>query len=63
MSGWDDAKLKTISYHLSGAAFDIVPVAGARGDEIKAAIGNLDFKNKFIDGEGGVKVWHTQFDE
>jgi hypothetical protein len=38
-------------------------VAGARGDETKAAIANLAYLNKFIDGEAGVKVWHAQFDE
>ena len=63
MSGWNDAKKATITLHLSGAAFDIQPVSGADGDDIKSAIGQLDGLRTFLDGEAGVKVWHVDFNE
>lgn len=63
MSGWDNAKKATFSLHLSGAAFDMQPVSGADGDDIKSAIGRLDGLRTFLDGEGGVKVWHVDFNE
>lgn len=61
MGSWSDAKLGTISYHLIGAAFDLAPVGGTLGTEIKNDIEKLENKNKFIDGEAGVAVWHVQF--
>jgi hypothetical protein len=63
MNSWTDAQLGALSFHLSGAAFDLAPVAGDQGDAIKAAINVLPNLNKFIDGESGVNVWHLQFDE
>lgn len=63
MSGWNETKLMKISYHLSGAAFDLSPVSGVIGEKMITAINSLSNLNKFLDGEGGVAVWHLQFNE
>ena len=64
MDAWTPAKLEKISYHLSGAAFDLSPVVGQKGAEIKKFIRTkLSHVHKFLDGENGVNVWHLQFTE
>ena len=63
MNTWSEAKLKAISYHLVGAAFDLLPVSDPNGTKIKTAIQQLANKRTFLDGESGVKVWHVDFNE
>ncbi len=63
MNGWDEAKCKTISYHITGAAFDLEVVTGTIGEDIKTYIKTLAHLNKFLERESGVAVWHLQFDE
>lgn len=60
---WDGSKLKALSYHLIGAAFDLQPVAGDAGQKIQTAIGNLPALRKFLQRESGVDVWHLEFME
>lgn len=61
MSGWTNAQLGGFSRHISGEAFDVRPVGGSRGDEIKAAIRALPKLELFLEREGGLTIWHAQF--
>lgn len=57
LSGWSDAKRVRLSRHFAGLAFDVRP-----GDEaIKTAIKALPNLVKFLDGEGGLTIWHAEF--
>ena len=55
-----DDELGRLSKHLSGAAFDIQPVAKDAA-KIKATIKGLKGLSKFLDKEGGLVRWHAQF--
>jgi hypothetical protein len=61
MNGWSDAQKARLSRHFSGQAFDVRPVAGAAGDAIKADMKNLADRRKFFDTEGGLTIWHVDF--
>jgi hypothetical protein len=56
-----DDVLRGLSKHLSGEAFDVVPVPGVRGDAIQERIGTLPGLDKFLHREGGLTRWHAQF--
>ncbi len=58
---WDTAKRRRLSWHLTGEAFDMKPVAGQQGADIIAYLKTLPHYNKFLDKEGGDIVWHAQF--
>jgi hypothetical protein len=60
LDGLSDDELNALSYHLSGDAFDVQPVA-EDAEKIKAAINELPGLHKFLDKEGGRVVWHAQF--
>jgi hypothetical protein len=62
MSGWNDARKMRLSRHFAGFAFDVQPVAGARGEAIKTAIRALSHLRRFLDTEGGMVIWHTEFE-
>ncbi len=55
-----DEQLGHLSRHLSGEAFDVLPVIEG-ADEIKATIRGLAGLDKFLDVEGGLLRWHAQF--
>ena len=55
-----DAQLAHLSKHLSGDAFDVQPVE-KDADEIKKAIRGLRGLSKFLEEEGGLVRWHSQF--
>lgn len=61
MEAWSDSERARISKHFSGDAFDVQPVAGARGEAIKVTIRKLPGLVKFLDREGGRIIWHAQF--
>lgn len=61
MSRWSDARKGRLSKHFSGEAWDVQPVAGAKGAAIKAAIRKLPGLVKFLEKEGGLVRWHAQF--
>lgn len=54
-------ELNRLSKHLSGDAFDVLPVTTADGDDIKATIRGLEGLDKFLEREGGLVRWHAQF--
>lgn len=63
MADWSDAQKARLSRHFSGQAFDIHPVAGAQGTRIKAAIRRLPHLRKFLENEGGLVIWHADFEK
>jgi hypothetical protein len=52
MSTWSDEQRRKLSRHFSGQAFDVQPVAGALGNQIKASMQNLPNRRYFTDNEG-----------
>ena len=63
MNGWSDAQKKTLSRHFSGQAFDVQPVAGTPGNLIKTGIKALPNLRKFLEQEGGLIIWHADFEK
>jgi hypothetical protein len=61
MDGWNDTQKNKISKHFSGQAFDVLPVTN-NADEIKDYIRELPHLANFLDHEGGLVVWHADFD-
>lgn len=62
MKGWSEAQQRNFSRHITGDAFDVQPVAGAQGNKIKEAIAKLPKLNWNTFTEGGLEIWHAQFD-
>jgi hypothetical protein len=62
MNGWDEGRQRKFSRHITGDAFDVRPVAGAVGDRIKGRMPMLPHVNKVFFKEGGLEIWHAQFD-
>jgi hypothetical protein len=62
MQAWTEAQKRNFSRHISGDAFDVQPVAGEVGKKIKDAIGKLPKLNWHTFSEGGLEIWHAQFD-
>jgi hypothetical protein len=61
MNGWTHEQLGGFSRHITGEAFDVQPVAGTVGADIKNAIKALPNIDLFLDREGGKIIWHAQF--
>lgn len=60
-------ELRKLSWHCSGDAFDLKPVAGDEGAQIKDKVRSLlgqritnGGHGKFLDSEGGLLRWHVQ---
>lgn len=62
MNSWSEAQQRNFSRHITGDAFDIQPVEGAQGEKIKQAISKLPKLNWHTFKEGGLEIWHAQFD-
>lgn len=62
MSSWSDDQKRNLSRHFSGQAFDVQPMNGTVGDDVKAAIKALPNLRKFLDNEGGLIIWHADFE-
>jgi hypothetical protein len=62
MAKWTDAQKKNLSPHFSGQAFDVHPVAGDQGTALKNAIPNLPNLRTFLEKEGGLVIWHADFE-
>lgn len=62
MQAWTEAQKRNFSRHISGDAFDVQPVAGEVGMKIKEAIGKLPKLTWHTFSEGGLEIWHAQFD-
>jgi hypothetical protein len=62
MNSWSEAQQRNFSRHITGDAFDVQPVAGAQGEKIKQAIATLPKLNWHTFQEGGLEIWHAQFD-
>lgn len=62
MNSWTEAQQRNFSRHITGDAFDVQPVAGAQGEKIKQAIAKLPKLNWHTFQEGGLEIWHAQFD-
>jgi len=63
MANWTDDQKSRFSRHFSGQAFDVQPVVGTRGGNIKVAIQSLPDLRKFLDNEGGLIIWHADFEK
>jgi hypothetical protein len=63
MNAWSDARKKNLSRHFSGQAFDVQPVAGTPGDLMKTAIKALPNLRTFLEKEGGLIIWHADFEK
>lgn len=61
MDGWTDDQKGNFSRHIVGLAFDVQPV-DENADEIKDYIRKLPHLHKFLDKEGGLTIWHADFD-
>ena len=62
MSSWTAAQQRNFSRHITGDAFDVQPVPGTQGEKIKQAIANLPKLDWHTFQEGGLEIWHAQFD-
>lgn len=62
MNSWTEAQQRNFSRHITGDAFDVQPVSGAQGERIKQAIAKLPKLNWHTFQEGGLEIWHAQFD-
>lgn len=66
LSGYSDADLRTLSWHLSGDAFDVQPVddpGGIRIGTLEALIKDhitAGGEAKFLQKEAGLTRWHCQ---
>lgn len=58
-----DAEVRKFSRHLTGDAFDILPVTGNNGLLLKQSIVHAVALHggKFLDREGGLIRWHAEF--
>jgi hypothetical protein len=63
MNGWTDEQKGRLSRHFSGQAFDVRPVAGQDGKAIKTTIRGLPNLRKFLESEGGLTIWHADFEK
>lgn len=61
LSGMQEAEVNKLSLHLSGLAFDVKPMHGDHGAQVKKAIRHLPHLEKFLEREGGLERWHLQF--
>jgi hypothetical protein len=61
MNGWTDAQKGRLSRHFSGQAFDVRPVAS--GSAIKKTIRSLPSLRRFLQSEGGLTIWHADFNK
>lgn len=61
MNTWSESQQRSFSRHITGDAFDIQPVTGAQGDKIKQAIAKLPKLQWHTFKEGGLEIWHAQF--
>lgn len=62
MKSWTEDQMRSFSRHFTGDAFDMRPIAGSQGEKIKQAIMKLPKLHKFLPKEGGLEIWHAQFD-
>lgn len=62
MNSWAEAEQRNFSRHITGDAFDVQPVPGERAERIKQAIARLPKLNWHTFEEGGLEIWHAQFD-
>lgn len=60
MSTWTDVQKVKLSRHFAGLAFDVQPIPN--GDKLKNAIKALPHLKKFLDNEGGLVIWHAEFE-
>lgn len=63
MNTWSDAQRTSISRHITGQAFDVMPVGGAAGEEIKETIRSLPNLRQFLEKEAGMVRWHADFEK
>lgn len=61
MQTWSDPQKGRLSSHFDGRAFDVQPVGGQLGADIKAFIHALPGLDRFLEQEGGLVRWHAQF--
>ena len=62
MDGWTDAQKARFSKHFGGLAFDVRPVT-QNAAKIKTFIRRLPHLHKFLEKEGGLTIWHADFDK
>jgi hypothetical protein len=61
MNGWTDEQKRPVSLHFSGQAFDVQPVAN--GDAVVKTIKSLSNLRQFLELEGCLRRWHTDFEK
>lgn len=61
MNGWTDEEKNGFSRHMTGHAFDVRPVPGDSGEQIKKAISELPNLQWHTFKEGDLERWHAQF--
>lgn len=62
LKAFPEDQLIHLSRHLSGRAFDVDPVDGAKGENIKAWLHMraAQVGGKFLEREGGLRRWHFE---
>jgi hypothetical protein len=70
LAQFSPAEMHSLSWHLTGEAFDIQPLTDDRAPAVKSAIGELVIAEiegggsaKFLSSEGGLLRWHIQVAE
>ncbi|MFC5490981.1 hypothetical protein [Dokdonella soli] len=61
IAGWDATKQRHLSWHITGDAFDMAPVADPSESTMRKFLSGLPNFYKFLTKEGGDIVWHAQF--
>lgn len=60
MRPWTDVQKRNFSRHMSGDAFDVLPMPGTVGQRIKDSIPNLSKLKWHTFEEGGLERWHVE---
>lgn len=62
LAGFEDTSLASLSLHLSGNAFDVLPLAGPQGAASIALLQSMAriYSGKFLQREGGLIRWHWE---
>lgn len=63
MRQFSEHELIALSKHLTGEAFDVLPIAGRHGQLVVQSLRRIvaEFGGKLLEREGGKIVWHAQF--
>jgi hypothetical protein len=62
LAGFTDTTLASLSRHLSGYAFDVLPLVGHQGEARVKLLHSMAtfYGGKFLEHEGGLVRWHWE---